>query len=76
MELNFSQTLMVDGVAGFYTRPGTVILFAISIAATPIQFLSAGGGVKNNGGEDPCAPPDAGGDRYGRYTEYIGPVRS
>lgn len=33
MELNFSQALMVGGVASFYTRPFTLILFAISIAA-------------------------------------------
>lgn len=33
MELNFGQALMVSGPQGFYSRPMTIILFAISIAA-------------------------------------------
>lgn len=40
MELNFSQALMVGGVASFYTRPLTLILFAISIAAVAWPLIS------------------------------------
>lgn len=40
MELNFSQALMVGGVASFYTRPLTLILFAISIAAIAWPLIS------------------------------------
>jgi len=41
MELNFSQTLMVSGVAGFYTRPLTVTLFAISLLCLVYPVISA-----------------------------------
>ena len=40
MELNFSQALMVGGAASFYTRPLTVVLFAISIAAVVYPIVS------------------------------------
>lgn len=40
MELNFSQALMVGGVASFYTRPLTLILFAISLAAILYPIIS------------------------------------
>jgi putative tricarboxylic transport membrane protein len=40
MELNFSQALMVGGVASFYTRPLTLILFVISLAAILYPIIS------------------------------------
>lgn len=40
MELNFSQALMVGGVASFYTRPLTLILLAISIMAVLYPIIS------------------------------------
>lgn len=40
MELNFSQALMVGGVASFYTRPMTLILLAISIIAVLYPIIS------------------------------------
>ncbi len=40
MELNFSQALMVGGIASFYTRPLTVILFAISFLAVIYPIIS------------------------------------
>lgn len=40
MELNYSQALMVGGIASFYTRPLTLILFAISIAAIAYPIIS------------------------------------
>lgn len=40
MELNFSQALMVGGVASFYTRPLTLILLAISIVAVLYPIIS------------------------------------
>ena len=43
MELNFSQALMVGGAASFYTRPLTVILFAVSVAAVVIRLFPRSG---------------------------------
>ena len=40
MELNFSQALMVGGPASFYTRPLTLILFAITLAAIAYPIIS------------------------------------
>ncbi len=40
MELNFSQALMVGGIASFYTRPFTLILLAISVAAVAYPIIS------------------------------------
>ncbi|MBQ3077331.1 MAG: tripartite tricarboxylate transporter permease [Clostridia bacterium] len=40
MELNFSQALMVGGIASFYTRPMTIILFAICIACIAYPILA------------------------------------
>lgn len=40
MELNYSQALMVGGVASFYTRPLTLILFAISLVAIAYPIIS------------------------------------
>lgn len=40
MELNFSQALMVGGIASFYTRPLTLILFLISILAVVYPIIS------------------------------------
>ncbi|MGN0158819.1 MAG: tripartite tricarboxylate transporter permease [Brotaphodocola sp.] len=40
MELNFSQALMVGGIASFYTRPLTVILFIISLLAVVYPIVS------------------------------------
>lgn len=40
MELNFGQALMVGGVRSFYTRPLTLLLFAISIAAIVLPIVS------------------------------------
>ena len=40
MELNFSQALMVGGIASFYTRPMTLILLAISIVAVLYPIIS------------------------------------
>lgn len=40
MELNFSQALMVGGIASFYTRPLTVILFLISLLAVAYPIIA------------------------------------
>ena len=40
MELNFSQALMVGGIASFYTRPMTLILLAISIVAVLYPIIT------------------------------------
>lgn len=40
MELNFRQALMVSGISSFVTRPMTVILFIISIAAIVYPILA------------------------------------
>ena len=40
IEENFVQTMMVTGPAGFVTRPLTVILFVISIAAIVYPIVS------------------------------------
>lgn len=40
MELNFGQALMVSGISSFVTRPMTVILFIISIAAIVYPILA------------------------------------
>mgnify|MGYP004629158521 CR=1 FL=1 len=40
MELNFGQALMVSGISSFVTRPMTVILFIISIAAIVSPILA------------------------------------
>jgi len=40
IEENFVQTMMVTGPAGFVTRPLTVILFVISIAAIAYPIIS------------------------------------
>ena len=40
IEENFVQTMMVTGPIGFVTRPLTVILFAISIAAIVYPIVS------------------------------------
>ena len=40
MELNFSQALMVGGIASFYTRPLTLVLFLISILAVVYPIIS------------------------------------
>ena len=49
MELNFSQALMVGGAASFYTRPLTVILFAVSVAAVVYPIVSEKRAAKKNG---------------------------
>ena len=40
MELNFGQALMVSSISSFVTRPMTVILFIISIAAIVYPILA------------------------------------
>lgn len=40
MENNFSRALMVSGWSSFYTRPFTIILFIISIAAIVMPMIS------------------------------------
>ena len=40
IEENFVQTMMVTGPIGFVTRPLTVILFLISIAAIAYPIIS------------------------------------
>lgn len=40
MELNYGQALMVGGLSSFYTRPMTIILFAISIAAIVYPIMA------------------------------------
>lgn len=39
MELNYSQAIMVGGYASFYTRPLTVILLIISVAAVVFPII-------------------------------------
>ena len=45
MENNFSRALMVSGWSSFYTRPLTIILFLISIAAIAIAAVASMGAV-------------------------------
>ena len=51
MELNFSQALMVGGIASFYTRPMTLILLAISIVAVLYPIISENRKAKKSGQE-------------------------
>lgn len=52
MELNYSQALMVGGVASFYTRPLTLILFAISLVAIAYPIISDKRAAKKRAAEE------------------------